>query len=140
MFLPLPPGRPSQLWWGGLVTHNVHIHSEIFMAPIVALMGGKADLLLRYEDATLNPGPASPSPLCASWSVCGKPNLACELCGLMKFPLVWVIARLIACWVVSEWSLGACWESHRKMLPCLRPTEVTVDSCALSSCLLHLPW
>lgn len=28
------------------VTHNVHIHFEIFMAPIVILMGGKADLLL----------------------------------------------------------------------------------------------
>lgn len=87
-------------WRCGLLTHNVHIHFEIFMAPIVILMGGKADLLLRYEDATLNPGPGSPSLQSASWSVCGKRNPACELCGLMTFPLVWVIASLIACWVV----------------------------------------
>lgn len=85
------------------MTHNVHVQFEIFIAPIVMLMGGKKDLLPRYqeeEDVTLNPGTDSPSLQHASLSVFIKCSLACEVHGLRKFPLVRIIARLI----VSGWS------------------------------------
>lgn len=107
VLLPLPPCRPSQLWRCGLVTHIVHIHFEIFIAPIVMLMGEKkiccpdTRMQLWTLELTL--------PLCSVLAVYVQCSLACEVCGLRTFPRVWVIAWLVACWVVLESILRACW-------------------------------
>jgi hypothetical protein len=83
----------------------------------------------------LNPGTDSPSLHLDSLSVCIKCSLVCEVCGLRKFPLVWIIARLIAHWVVSEPSLGAQLSGSTAENTVLVLDPATLEACAQLSCL-----